>query len=158
MLLKTESQRFWEKVKKTRTCWLWLGKPNESGYGQFYATSIKGEGNKNGKGKRIYAHRYSYLKAKGTIPKGKILDHHCETPSCVQPKHLAQVYVEKFGDESWELDALEPTVLARLVTDTVTKLIDLDAWQESKDKEQEYRDTLVMVSDKWEAVEEFVNA
>ena len=91
MLLKTESQRFWEKVKKTRTCWLWLGKPNESGYGQFYATSIKGEGNKNGKGKRIYAHRYSYLKAKGTIPKGKILDHHCETPSCVQPKHLQPV-------------------------------------------------------------------
>jgi hypothetical protein len=25
--------RFWTKVKKTDTCWLWTGVPNDSGYG-----------------------------------------------------------------------------------------------------------------------------
>lgn len=33
-------------------------------------------------------------------------------------------YVRKFGDTSWELDALEPSVLAALVTDMVTGLRD----------------------------------
>ena len=33
-----------------------------------------------------------------------------------------------FGSESWELDALEPTVLGQLVRDEVDGLLDHDRW------------------------------
>lgn len=39
-------------------------------------------------------------------------------------------YVEQFGDSSWELDAVEPRVLAQLVTDAVLELRDEDLWEE----------------------------
>ncbi len=41
-----------------------------------------------------------------------------------------QRYSETYGDESWELDALEPAVLVQLVRDEVDTLRDDDAWNE----------------------------
>lgn len=41
-----------------------------------------------------------------------------------------QQYMERFGTESWELDALPPTYLSQLVLDAVTERIDPDAWEE----------------------------
>ena len=37
-------------------------------------------------------------------------------------------YLAEFGDESWELDALEPTVLDELIRSAVGKLIDKKKW------------------------------
>lgn len=37
-------------------------------------------------------------------------------------------YRDEFGDESWELDALDPAVLAALVDDEVAAVIDQEAW------------------------------
>lgn len=37
-------------------------------------------------------------------------------------------YQEKFGDSSWELDAVEPATLASLVRDQISELIDLEQW------------------------------
>lgn len=41
-----------------------------------------------------------------------------------------QQYMERFGTESWELDALPPTYLSQLVLDAVSERIDPDAWEE----------------------------
>lgn len=40
----------------------------------------------------------------------------------------ASKYIDKFGDESWELDALSPQVIEKLIKDQVIDLIDPDPW------------------------------
>ena len=75
---KTDHERFWEKVNKTDTCWLWTGALS-NGYGTFGA-----------KGKSWGAHRYSYLLV-AEIPEGLHLDHLCRVRNCVNPEHLEPV-------------------------------------------------------------------
>lgn len=72
-------KRFWEKVAYARNwkCWLWIGSKNNMGYGRI-----------NIKGKIKLAHRVAYELNIGEIPKGKFLLHTCDTPLCVNPKHL----------------------------------------------------------------------
>lgn len=73
----TDEERFWSKVRKTDTCWLWTGKPNGAGYGRFcYDYKI------------VRAHRYSYELAAGPIPEGMEIDHQCHVELCVNPDHL----------------------------------------------------------------------
>lgn len=51
-------------------------------------------------------------------------------------------YRQRFGDSSWELDALEPTVLAALVRDQVDTVRDMDAWDEAVAREEAMRNDL----------------
>lgn len=63
-------------------------------------------------------------------------------------------YLAEHGDESWELDALEPAVLAQLVEDEVSQLIDDDAWAERVKVETEEREQLEWVSDNFDSIVE----
>lgn len=74
--LKTTEQRFWDKVDKTDTCWLWTGTKIRNGYGRFKSN-----------GRLVLSHRYSYSLFQ-EIPSGLDIDHLCRTPSCVRPDHL----------------------------------------------------------------------
>src|SRR3972149_6494085 len=74
---KTNLERFWEKVDKTETCWLWIASINVDGYGRFYTRNKH-----TGKRKHWRAHRYSYVKFIGKIPKGLTLDHLCRVRNC----------------------------------------------------------------------------
>ncbi len=70
-------QRFWEKVKKSRGCWLWTGASNRLGYG-FVRRRPK-----------LYSsHRLSYELAHGPIEDGMWVLHRCDQPACVRPDHL----------------------------------------------------------------------
>lgn len=79
-----DESRFWSKVNKTDTCWLWTGTDNGNNYGRFYLD-----------GKQVYAHRYSYELANGKVPEGLHLDHvvkkGCTSTLCVNPGHLEPV-------------------------------------------------------------------
>lgn len=78
-------ERFWAKVEKTETCWLWIGATNKGGYGQF--TSRHG-------GIPQYVHRLAYELLRGPIPEGLHLDHLrdvCGHRNCVNPDHLEAV-------------------------------------------------------------------
>lgn len=58
-------------------------------------------------------------------------------------------YIELYGNESWELDALEPAVLAGLVRDAIAMLRDDNLWRERLEKENEHKRLLSEVSLKW---------
>lgn len=66
-------------------------------------------------------------------------------------------YIDKFGSESWELDALEPTVITRLITAAVNPLINKKKWSAALDDEIRGRDQLKAVSDNWDEVKDFVS-
>jgi len=48
----------------------------------------------------------------------------------------AKAYIEKFGDSSWEVDALPPDVLAQLIRDAFEAAIDVSALDEIKEQEE----------------------
>jgi hypothetical protein len=62
-------------------------------------------------------------------------------------------YVDEFAtEECWELDALEPTVIDRLLRTEIKSFVDRSRWKAAKEKEKKNRDTLVSVADDWDAV------
>ena len=65
-------------------------------------------------------------------------------------------YQEQYGDDSWELDALEPQVMADLIRAAVQARINQDYWQEALDRQQTGRDQLGQVSRRWEKVVDFL--
>lgn len=68
----------------------------------------------------------------------------------------ASGYVQLYGDESWELDALEPAVLAGLIRDEIMSLQDADAWEASVGEEEKGRAELAKIADRYEDVTEFL--
>ena len=69
-------ERFWKKVQKTDTCWLWTAGSRGNGYG-----CIKY------KGKVHDAHRFVWFLTHGSFSKKWIL-HKCNNRKCVNPEHL----------------------------------------------------------------------
>lgn len=73
--------RFFDKIKKTDSCWIWIGAQQKgSNYGHFWVNN-----------KLIRPHRFSYEHFIGEIPEGFAIDHLCGTPLCVNPQHLEAV-------------------------------------------------------------------
>lgn len=76
------AERFHDKYEPIpwTGCWVWTAATKEHGYGVL------------GRGKRsqglIKAHRLSFLLHKGKIPRGQVVMHECNNPSCVNPDHL----------------------------------------------------------------------
>lgn len=70
-------ERFFDKVNKTDSCWLWTGSLTSRGYGSIGVD-----------GKNVSAHRLSYMLFNGDIPDGFVVCHSCDVPACVNPEHL----------------------------------------------------------------------
>lgn len=66
-------------------------------------------------------------------------------------------YAREFGDESWELDALEPAVIAELITTELESIIDRDAWAEAQEAEESHKAQLVQLSDRFDEVADFLD-
>jgi hypothetical protein len=48
-------------------------------------------------------------------------------------------YLKEFGTTSWELDAIEPRKLDRLITDTIKSNLDPKLWNEAIDRQEQER-------------------
>ncbi len=76
----SREDRFWARVDRTDTCWIWTGKLNPQGY----ARARWGDTNQ-------MAHRIAYELLVGPVPEDLTLDHLCRVRHCVRPSHLEPV-------------------------------------------------------------------
>lgn len=70
-------RRFWAKVEKTDSCWLYRGFIKWDGYGWLCRN-----------GRYMTAHRYAWTLTNGEPPAGAHILHQCDVPACCNPDHL----------------------------------------------------------------------
>lgn len=73
---RTIEERFWARVATTSdidACWPWTGGVDKDGYGKF----------DDGR-----AHIYAFVRVNGSVPRGKLVCHSCDTPGCCNDNHL----------------------------------------------------------------------
>lgn len=58
-------------------CIIWTGGLNPDGYGKV-----------RHHGRNLNAHRVAFEIANGSIPTGRVIDHKCHNPACINPEHL----------------------------------------------------------------------
>lgn len=80
----TLEQRFWAKVKKTESCWLWTAAADSHGYGLIWVD-----------GQMRRAHRLAWELENDSIPVGMFIDHRCANRKCVNPGHLRVVTISE---------------------------------------------------------------
>ena len=65
-------------------------------------------------------------------------------------------YISQFGNESWELDALEPSIISSLIETAVTAVVDNEKWEQRKQLQEDYRDLLKTTSNRWPQVQSYL--
>lgn len=70
----------------------------------------------------------------------------------------ASVYVQEYGDESWELDALEPSALIALIENQISGLINREPWNAAEMHDADAKRTLRTIASRYEDVVEFLEA
>lgn len=58
-------------------------------------------------------------------------------------------YVAEYGDESWELDALEPQYIVDLIEQAILEVRDIDRWEQSNEQQESERQLIQEVIDHW---------
>ena len=69
-----------------------------------------------------------------------------------------QRYADQYGNESWELDALEPSVIVALIQDALDNIRDQNAWDAAIEQEDKARGQLGQVYGRWQEVVDFLNS
>jgi hypothetical protein len=59
-------------------------------------------------------------------------------------------YLKTYGNESWELDALEPQQLVDLVAGQIQQCVNTDRWQTKSDEIESIRDKIIEIANDFE--------
>lgn len=81
-MIKSLEERFWSKVKKTESCWIWTGAATPEGYGGIWDGPQRLPGYRS----RRATHVAFYLQMKRWPVKNML--HKCDNPRCVRFDHL----------------------------------------------------------------------
>lgn len=65
-------------------------------------------------------------------------------------------YSRQYGDESWELDALEPRMIADLIETNVEALIDEDKFQARMAEKEHTKQMFCELADRWDEIEDIL--
>ena len=68
-----------------------------------------------------------------------------------------EAYKLEHGEYCWELDALAPSVIDRLLTDAFDIMIDDELWEGAKQREIDNRQFMRKLQNRWGEVEELIN-
>jgi hypothetical protein len=102
---KNLRKRFLEKVRKTQTCWIWLGCKEKFGHGHIKVNR-----------KVDRASRVSWQLFQGQIPVGVWVLHKCHNPPCVNPAHL---YLGNLHDNARDRASRGSTQNRKKLTSTI---------------------------------------
>lgn len=86
----------------------------------------------------------------------QVVEHNPPPNPAKQKDSRFEDYVADFGHSCWELDALNPETLHKLITETVEEYIDKPSWQKGLDQESEGRQQLRLISDEFEKAVDFL--
>lgn len=93
--------RFWSKVSKTDSCWVWTDSKSSKGYGRMRVD-----------GEYVLAHRLSVAIDGRPASNDLVVDHICRNRLCVRPDHLRSVTVKVNDHEN------SVSIVARLANRT----------------------------------------
>lgn len=65
-------------------------------------------------------------------------------------------YIRRFGDSSWELDALTPQYIDALIEKHIKEFVDVDKFNEVARKEESQKDELNLIKDNYGEVIEYL--
>jgi hypothetical protein len=65
-------------------------------------------------------------------------------------------YIAEFGESSWELDALEPTVIDELIDTEIANEVDTNAWDQALEEEEGAKEVLTAISNRYDEVKDFL--
>lgn len=68
--------------RNAKGCWNWTGNRLKAGYGKIHRKDF------GGRVRTLLVHRVMWWLTHGPIPKGKVVMHRCDNPSCCNPDHL----------------------------------------------------------------------
>jgi hypothetical protein len=65
-------------------------------------------------------------------------------------------YISEFGRDSWELDALEPSVIVELIRENLLSKTNQKKWKETKGRISEHQKTLNLIADNYGDIKKYI--
>lgn len=106
---------------------------------------------------RLFARDHGIEVRRIALNMDQIEEHNPPPNPAKETDSRAAEYIKRFGDSSWELDALPPDVLDKLIKDAIDEFVDWDVWRQIDRDEEELREPLAALGHNWDEIVQFMN-